>query len=308
MINLPTINQPIAITQHDRLIKSRDDMTPAQIAAYELLLQERPYRLPKNFARWSDLARTIASIAASTGKYNDRPHHRDIWQSWIDSRSPIYCISKELLRQFELTALTGVENLLDNWTPPLANFILALPDHVFRPGLESSSIQAIAVAFTESPRLIRWSAIDSDFVVHGALGRVDTVDDGRGSSINFSGVRRIDQISALILQAALALTYLPELIDQDSTEPVSQRKPSRKTKADRWLRPRWIGKDFVRPRQSAGASGGHHASPVTHWRRGHWRNQAVGEGRKDRSLIWVRPALIASKMTNSPESSHDQNP
>lgn len=29
-----------------------------------------------------------------------------------------------------------------------------------------------------------------------------------------------------------------------------------------------------------------------HWRRGHWRNQAVGPGRSERKLIWIRPTLV----------------
>lgn len=29
-----------------------------------------------------------------------------------------------------------------------------------------------------------------------------------------------------------------------------------------------------------------------HWRRGHWRNQAVGPGRTEHNLIWIRPTLV----------------
>ncbi|MEO1295747.1 MAG: hypothetical protein AAFW75_08075, partial [Cyanobacteria bacterium J06636_16] len=35
-----------------------------------------------------------------------------------------------------------------------------------------------------------------------------------------------------------------------------------------------------------------HASPRTHWRRGHWRNQAMGAGRRQRKLTWIKPTLI----------------
>ena len=31
-----------------------------------------------------------------------------------------------------------------------------------------------------------------------------------------------------------------------------------------------------------------------HWRRGHWRNQPCGEGRKQRKLIWIRPVIVNS--------------
>jgi len=29
-----------------------------------------------------------------------------------------------------------------------------------------------------------------------------------------------------------------------------------------------------------------------HWRRGHWRNQAIGLGRSEHKLIWIRPTLV----------------
>ncbi|HUY15390.1 MAG TPA: hypothetical protein VMX16_17440 [Terriglobia bacterium] len=29
-----------------------------------------------------------------------------------------------------------------------------------------------------------------------------------------------------------------------------------------------------------------------HWRRGHWRNQAIGQGRSEHKLIWIRPTLV----------------
>lgn len=35
-----------------------------------------------------------------------------------------------------------------------------------------------------------------------------------------------------------------------------------------------------------------HASPITHWRRGHWRGVPVGKGRTRRRLTWIRPTLV----------------
>lgn len=37
-----------------------------------------------------------------------------------------------------------------------------------------------------------------------------------------------------------------------------------------------------------------HASPITHWRRGHWRNQPCGEKLQDSKIIWIQPTLINS--------------
>jgi hypothetical protein len=37
---------------------------------------------------------------------------------------------------------------------------------------------------------------------------------------------------------------------------------------------------------------GKHESPITHWRRGHWRNQPCGEKLQDSKIIWIQPTLI----------------
>jgi hypothetical protein len=40
-----------------------------------------------------------------------------------------------------------------------------------------------------------------------------------------------------------------------------------------------------------------------HWRRGHWRNQAYGDSRSERRLVWIKPTLVGSdKSSNSVES------
>jgi hypothetical protein len=277
---------------HDRLIKPPQDMSDAQRQLYAFLVRERPYRLPKNYPRWSEVSREIATIAASVGDRNGRSHHREIWRSWIDDHAPIYCISKELIRQFELTSLDGIEGLLgDGWIPPLPRFLLALPNHVYRPGLQDSPIQLIAMDFADAPSVIRWSAIDTECTAWGAYGAIEQSSELTQNSINFSGVGRVDQISGLVLQSALAMAFVPDLIEAE--EPAKSRKMGQNAKQkDRFLTPRWIGKDFVRPKAVNKPQGGHHASPQTHWRRGHWRNQAIGEGRQKRSLVWIRPTLI----------------
>ena len=47
---------------------------------------------------------------------------------------------------------------------------------------------------------------------------------------------------------------------------------------------------------------GHHLK--THWRRGHWRNQAYGQGRELRKLIWIMPSLIGTKQDTTPIEGH----
>lgn len=53
------------------------------------------------------------------------------------------------------------------------------------------------------------------------------------------------------------------------------------------------GKRIIEQREAAGVSiSQHHVS--SHWRRGHWRNQAHGARFSLRKLIWVMPTLIAA--------------
>jgi hypothetical protein len=87
-----------------------------------------------------------------------------------------------------------------------------------------------------------------------------------------------------------------------------------KTKGERvvpelWS-PNWIGKDYVRrvhtgPGVSGGAvGGGTHASPRTHWRRGHFSRRHVGVGRLEIRIVWIEPVLVnAADRTDNKETS-----
>lgn len=52
-----------------------------------------------------------------------------------------------------------------------------------------------------------------------------------------------------------------------------------------------VDRKFVQPYREHGW----HASPRMHWRRGHYRNQAFGQGRKERKQIWIEPCLIGAE-------------
>jgi hypothetical protein len=48
-----------------------------------------------------------------------------------------------------------------------------------------------------------------------------------------------------------------------------------------------------------------HGQVASHWRRGHWRNQAHGPERLLRKLIWVMPVLVgASRRDDGPATGH----
>ena len=65
------------------------------------------------------------------------------------------------------------------------------------------------------------------------------------------------------------------------------------------------GQQVEKQRQRVGASASPGAGhPVTHWRRGHWRNQAHGPGRSLRKLIWLMPMLVGHNQSDEPASGH----
>lgn len=49
------------------------------------------------------------------------------------------------------------------------------------------------------------------------------------------------------------------------------------------------------PQGSAVGTTGPHASPVGHWRRGHWHRYRIGEGRKEVVLKWVKPVRVKGR-------------
>lgn len=87
--------------------------------------------------------------------------------------------------------------------------------------------------------------------------------------------------------------------DEAPTSLVSQAsQPSRKQQ-DRarsklwsigWLPVTRLGIGFSRRFEET--FNGSHASPVRHWRNGHWRNQAHGPSFSLRKLIWIWPTLV----------------
>ncbi len=71
-----------------------------------------------------------------------------------------------------------------------------------------------------------------------------------------------------------------------------------KTKNARLRNPVWIGKDFKIKRETncnTTKNPGSGSSKITHWRRGHWRNQPLGKRNKpepEYKQIWIEPILI----------------
>jgi hypothetical protein len=88
----------------------------------------------------------------------------------------------------------------------------------------------------------------------------------------------------------LAMTYRPDLLTREVIHHWQHRDPTKRGNVSFWT-PNIIGRDY----QILGGHGnGTHASPRMHWRRGHFRNQACGVGRKDHRQVWLEPMLVAA--------------
>ena len=88
----------------------------------------------------------------------------------------------------------------------------------------------------------------------------------------------------------MAMTCRPDLLTKETIHHWQHKNPSKKGNVAFWS-PNIIGNDY----QILGGHGsGSHASPRMHWRRGHFRNQACGQGRKDHRRVWLEPMLVAA--------------
>lgn len=65
-------------------------------------------------------------------------------------------------------------------------------------------------------------------------------------------------------------------------------------------RPLWIGKGYTPVSGQSSGEKGTHASPVVHWRRGHWKRIAMGKGRKERKWSWIPPTMVNVGKIKSP--------
>lgn len=123
---------------------------------------------------------------------------------------------------------------------------------------------------------------DSFIITCGANGEFDAskIAEGvRPPGFNYA------QIVGTTTSLLLAMLSRPELVERDGRKVRTIKNgPAR----EEWT-PNWIGRTY---RVQRAAGDGTHASPRLHWRRGHYRKQPCGAGRKEHKIIWLEPCLV----------------
>jgi len=99
--------------------------------------------------------------------------------------------------------------------------------------------------------------------------------------------RRVTDLAANLI-AFMASGYMPQMITGD-VRPIRPASTKKGRERDALFGVRWLGVGYKR---KGPPLGGHHASPVVHWRSGHFRAQPHGPGRKLRRPQWIEPTWV----------------
>jgi hypothetical protein len=107
-----------------------------------------------------------------------------------------------------------------------------------------------------------------------------------------------NKLHAIVFGTMMALNARPALIDREYLTNVVPAKKD-KPRKEFWS-PNVIGRNYRLPRQEPV---GTHSSPRLHWRRGHFRQQPYGLGRKERKQIWLEPTLVGAETEKGEQTS-----
>ncbi|WP_254563959.1 hypothetical protein [Oscillatoria sp. HE19RPO] len=133
-----------------------------------------------------------------------------------------------------------------------------------------------------------------DQVVHGDFEMVNLgfIDSNQDLDLEEQFQKRIERI---VLQTLLYSQTRPDDLTPPAPTAIStkgQGFSSGKSKSERFS-PLIIGQKFQpKTERATGSTHSTHTTPRTHWRRGHWRRVAIGEGRQQREWRWIQPVLV----------------
>lgn len=272
------------------------------------------YKMPRRFPSWETLSAAIVFYSENAdAKIEDvgAYMYAAFWEKWVNQQLPIYCLSADLMADFEKTDIQGIEKILQqDWKEPFSMIPIVLPQGALTSpmGYPILTINVLVIEDAgDAEKMTMVLASDSnDNVISTAFG---IMADGSVMPPAACEDKEVDafshRIAAIGILSLLALVFLPELVDNseeiDLTEVAGSKKlgfgkGKEDEDKDKWRSPRWIGKTYKRQkRDSTIRPQGTHASPEAHWRKGHLRIQPYGIGLQDRRTIWIKPMWISGE-------------
>ena len=299
--------------------------------ALSLVRNTYPYKIPKGYMSWRLLSSIISmGIVGIEHKRllfsQDRASflHAHKCTLWFVQNAPIYCLKESILEPLLKTDVLNSKQILKDLKPQISSFILLFPSgsimssenapvefcivHLsdrLHPENSQGSAHGVVVPHLshEHDINLHWSTVDSDGTVWFSGmglypdGRLESNNESVGlNAIKSKDAEFLNKMRSLVLQCFLLMQYEPETISNVVSEEIQQKArpkgfaaPLNETKS---LYPRWLSEPKSRRSSPSIDLGGTHASPSAHWRRGHWREAAVGVGRNEKRWTWVRPAFV----------------
>lgn len=246
---------------------------------------------------------------------------------WFTQSAPIYCVKPDILESMLNTDILNSESVLADLESSIPTFILLFPKGSIISS-ENSPLNFVIVHLSDKTKPeysqgekfgvnafhlphdhsknLHWSGLDQDGTVWftGAGlhpdGRIEVKESGMGKNkIDKKDDGFIKKVRSIVLQVLLLLQYEPEVLADIQPETEIKKKPTgfnpshNQTNSIKYLYPRWIEepKRKVSNRTKIDSQKSH-ASPITHWRRGHWRLQHYGEGNTLQKWVRIAPTLV----------------
>lgn len=286
-------------------------------------VEKTQYKMPSDYINWKYLSEIIiVSLLFKKGYITSSDgiasQYYKILSACYENNMPLYCVSRQLIDLLEKTDVKK-EGVFLNWEPPIPGFILAIPSNLIYSSSISEGVTTHVAVVIENHVLVyhvAWATLEKGGLEtcynSSAIIEINgTPSYDSNSMLDSEEITKLDKIylnriDNLVLNILLLLSTPSELSD-DFLIPQQEFKSgtgfsvSRDKKNENILYPRWL--DLKKDSQSSTKKTTTHLthnSPVTHWRRGHWRTLQLGEGKKwkETKRLWIRPQLINSENTN----------
>jgi len=292
-------------------LAARRYVTPSGYASYQSVLD----RFAGNFAPMSE------SLRAMTMRDFTEGNSIAISEVLAEIQAPTYWLSRSLAEALHQTTLP---NWIGDLNRPIPAAILMLPQQflqtpdgefvdylAFVHCLPGDSLES-GVAAGEVGHVVWTTALPSDIVYSRDIP-LSPMETGENLFPRENLDYKLDNVDAsaetaftnavdkLLVQTLLIMQLRPDLVELEQEQPISfgGKGFGKSTPRQSKFSPNWIGRTYRAPvekelRAIASADGTRtHASPRTHWRKGHLRRVAVGPREQNqREWRWVEAVLV----------------